>query len=166
MTSSQTYYEILGVASTASVPQIESAYRQLALQLHPDKTGIQNDNRFLQLSEIKSILTDSEKRKVYDLCLKKIPKLENQSRKEKVLSFAKLFRWIQPESQRFNLVRCSEPEQILLSLTRKELDQVEVSTTRVGGCKLPIAALIKKKLEHCLLKYVDDHFVELEVANK
>lgn len=166
MTSSQTYYEILGVASTASVPQIESAYRQLALQLHPDKTGIQNDTRFLQLSEIKLVLTDSEKRKAYDVCLKKIPKLENQSRKEKILKFAKLFRWIQPESQRFDLIRCGKPESVLLSLTRKELDQVEVLNSRPGGCKLPIAALVKKRLEHCLLKYVDDHLLELESESK
>ena len=59
------YYEILGVEKTASTQDILKAYRQLARTMHPDKGG--DPKVFAELTQAKEILTDPEKRKVYDV---------------------------------------------------------------------------------------------------
>lgn len=67
-----THYEILGVNKDASLQEIKKAYRSLALKHHPDK-NIQNDDDsdelFTKISEAYDILSDSTKRKNYDLNL-------------------------------------------------------------------------------------------------
>jgi len=63
------YYEILGVSRHASPEEIKSAYRRLALQYHPDRNpGDKNaEERFKQISEAYQVLSDSERRRLYDL---------------------------------------------------------------------------------------------------
>lgn len=59
------YYEILGVSKTCTGPQITKAYRKRAVRTHPDKTG--GDRRaFDKVSEAYDILSDEEKRNLYD----------------------------------------------------------------------------------------------------
>src|SRR5271156_3646537 len=63
------YYEILGVAQDASADQIKSAYRKAALQWHPDRNPANKteaEENFRQASEAYSVLSDPEKRPVYD----------------------------------------------------------------------------------------------------
>jgi len=63
------YYEILGVAKTASVDEIKSAYRQAALKWHPDRNPEHKeeaDHRFRESTEAYSILSDAQKRQIYD----------------------------------------------------------------------------------------------------
>lgn len=62
------YYEVLGVGKAASQQQIKSAYRRLAVKLHPDKNpGDKNaEEAFKEAAEAYSILGDPEKRAVYD----------------------------------------------------------------------------------------------------
>jgi DnaJ family protein C protein 9 len=60
----KTLYEILEVPRTAGDDEIKKAYRKLALKYHPDKGG--DAKKFQALSQAHSILSDSEKRKVYD----------------------------------------------------------------------------------------------------
>jgi DnaJ family protein C protein 9 len=60
----KTVYEILGVAKEANEEEIKKAYRKLALKYHPDKGG--DAKQFQALSLAHSILSDPEKRKIYD----------------------------------------------------------------------------------------------------
>lgn len=62
------YYDILGVPRSASDADIKSAYRRLAKQYHPDKN--QGDEsaaeKFKEIGEAYAVLSDVEKRKLYD----------------------------------------------------------------------------------------------------
>lgn len=59
------YYEVLGVGKDASADEIKKAYRRLAVQHHPDKTG-GDDAKFKEVSEAYEVLKDSSKRQRYD----------------------------------------------------------------------------------------------------
>ena len=62
------YYKILGVLKTASTDEIKKAYRKLAREYHPDKTGgDEKKNRvFLDVNEAYEVLGNEDKRKNYD----------------------------------------------------------------------------------------------------
>jgi molecular chaperone DnaJ len=62
------YYEVLGVGSDATLPDIKRAYRRLAVQLHPDRNpdNPEAEERFKEASEAYAVLSDAEKRARYD----------------------------------------------------------------------------------------------------
>jgi molecular chaperone DnaJ len=62
------FYQVLGVTDTASQDDIKKAYRRLAKQYHPDANpdNASASERFKEISEAHSVLSDSQKRKQYD----------------------------------------------------------------------------------------------------
>jgi molecular chaperone DnaJ len=62
------FYQVLGVADSASQAEIKKAYRRLAKQYHPDANpnNPKAAERFKEISEAHSVLSDAEKRKQYD----------------------------------------------------------------------------------------------------
>ena len=59
------YYKILGVKKDASPEEIKRAFRELAQKYHPDKPG-GNAEKFKEINEAYQVLSDPEKRKLYD----------------------------------------------------------------------------------------------------
>jgi molecular chaperone DnaJ len=59
------YYETLGIPRNASKDEVKRAYRKLAHQFHPDKSG-GDDARFKEINEAYQVLGDDNKRQQYD----------------------------------------------------------------------------------------------------
>src|SRR5216117_498275 len=63
------YYEVLGIARTAAVDEIKSAYRKAALKWHPDRNPENKSEaevKFRECTEAYSVLSDAQKRQIYD----------------------------------------------------------------------------------------------------
>lgn len=62
------YYQILGVAKTATPEEIKAAYRKLARKHHPDLNPNDKDakSKFQQINEANEVLSDPENRRKYD----------------------------------------------------------------------------------------------------
>lgn len=66
---SKDYYEILGIEKTATEEDIKKSYRKLAIKWHPDKNPgnkEEAETKFKEISEAYGVLSDSEKRNIYD----------------------------------------------------------------------------------------------------
>jgi DnaJ-class molecular chaperone len=61
------YYKIFGVSKHATTADIKKTFRKKALLTHPDKSGRDTKNEFIELFEAYEILVDQRKRERYDL---------------------------------------------------------------------------------------------------
>ena len=68
MPKTKDLYEVLGVAKTASQDEIKTEFRKLARKFHPDMNPGDKaaERRFKEISAAHNVLSDPEKRKLYD----------------------------------------------------------------------------------------------------
>jgi curved DNA-binding protein len=67
MVQYQDYYQVLGVPRNAATADIQKAFRKLARKYHPDVNKEKGaEDKFKQLNEAQEVLSDPEKRKLYD----------------------------------------------------------------------------------------------------
>ncbi|HET6485411.1 MAG TPA: molecular chaperone DnaJ [Spirochaetia bacterium] len=70
MSTKRDYYEILGVKRNATHEELKKVYRELALRYHPDRVAADQkkeaENRFKEISEAYAVLSDPQKRALYD----------------------------------------------------------------------------------------------------
>lgn len=67
MATKRDYYEVLGVARTATEEDIKKAFRKLAFQYHPDRNkNLDAEARFKEINEAYEVLSDAQKRASYD----------------------------------------------------------------------------------------------------
>ena len=62
------YYDILGIAKSASDSEIKAAYRKLAMKYHPDRNpnNSEAEKKFREVTESYEVLKDKEKKSAYD----------------------------------------------------------------------------------------------------
>ncbi|KAI3452798.1 hypothetical protein Pfo_009461 [Paulownia fortunei] len=64
------YYNILKVLRNATEEDVKKSYKRLAMKWHPDKNAVNTkeaEAKFKQISEAYDVLSDPEKRQIYDL---------------------------------------------------------------------------------------------------
>ncbi|RYG72649.1 molecular chaperone DnaJ, partial [bacterium] len=68
MSTKRCYYEVLGCVRTASADELRRAYKKEALKHHPDRNqgNPESEMRFKEVNEAYQVLTDDEKRRIYD----------------------------------------------------------------------------------------------------
>ena len=68
MSEKRDYYEVLGVSRQADASELKRAYRKLALELHPDRNpgDKESEARFKEASEAYQVLSEPDKRGLYD----------------------------------------------------------------------------------------------------
>ena len=68
MSTKRDYYEVLGVAKSATAEEIKKAYRKTAMQFHPDRNpgDKQAEEKFKEAAEAYEVLSDADKKAKYD----------------------------------------------------------------------------------------------------
>jgi molecular chaperone DnaJ len=67
MPAKRDYYEVLGVARTASEEDIRGAFRKLAFKYHPDRNSSEDaEAKFKEINEAYEVLCDAQRRRAYD----------------------------------------------------------------------------------------------------
>jgi len=87
------FYKILGVPKNANTNQIKKAYRGLAKELHPDKNkdDPEAEAKFRDIGEAYEVLSDTEKRQIYDRSGEDGLKQQNSGFSDPFSSFSSFF---------------------------------------------------------------------------
>lgn len=110
------YYYFLGVSKDASLEDIKKAYRKLSLKYHPDKNP--DDGFFLQrfqeTFEAYEVLSNPDKRKIFDQNLAMSPKTSRSQLPPVILQFSA------------SKIRVSNGQEIILKWHTEHADLVKI----------------------------------------
>ncbi|NXG70442.1 DNJB8 protein, partial [Baryphthengus martii] len=84
------YYKVLGLKKSASQDDVKKSYHRLALKWHPDKNPsnkVEAENKFKAVSEAYKVLSDPQKRSLYDRSVKRSTSPRGRSNMEGYNSF-------------------------------------------------------------------------------
>lgn len=82
------FYKILQITKAANKNEVKKAYRKLAKELHPDKNKDDPNasEKFSDLSAAYEVLSDDDKRKLYDRCGEECVKKEGMMDGGKIMT--------------------------------------------------------------------------------
>lgn len=143
------YYKILGINKNATIEDIKRIFRKKALLIHPDKSGRDTKDEFIELFEAYEVLVDRKRRERYDLIYDWInaPAAEGKDRElekdiltihEKGLSYADNFKKFNRDVIIY----------ILLELLFSGFMLGAVALTIVGVCTMG-KGIINLELDYC-----------------
>lgn len=140
----KTYYEILGVNKEAELKEIKKAFRELAKKFHPDigrQKGKDYSKIFEEITIAYSVLSDKEKRKIYDESLKKNNKVNLLGN----FNFKEIFNFKIVQRFFIKKVNSSYNEKDLDKLSVEELIDRIIFSKNIYVQKYAVKLIFKKK---------------------
>jgi curved DNA-binding protein CbpA len=133
------YYKVLGLERSATADEIKAAYRSLAMAWHPDRNAgsAQAEERFKEISQAYSALSDEASRRAYD------EGLASGSDRVRERSFSRGFT---PEEAAYMFMR--EMYALATELTMRNLGWRDIAAELIGrGCPEGAAREIARQIE-------------------
>ena len=121
------YYEILGVSDDSTLKEIKDKFHNLSMRYHPDKNpdDLYSEEKYKQISEAYSVLSNYEKRKLYDIQRKPSMNIDDMS-----FGFNRLF-----NINRLTNNRLIDNSLLLMDNSNISSNSVSVSTVIENGIK-------------------------------
>ena len=121
------YYEILGVSDESTLKEIKEKFHNLSMRYHPDKNpdDLYSEEKYKQISEAYSVLSNYEKRKLYDHQRKPLMNIDDMS-----FGFNRLFNMNQLTNNRL-----IDNSLLLMDNSNISSNSVSVSTVIENGVK-------------------------------
>lgn len=153
------FYAIFGVAADASPESIRHAYRRLVRSIHPDTAGKHADAaRFREIHEAYAVLSDPERRLLYDRSRARPSRTRASARGVESLrgragvAIRKNPRFTAPDARIFRLRRDflgGTPLCFETGVRRLRLDVVLDSEEALYGCRLPFEVPVRSVCTRC-----------------
>ncbi|MGC8770126.1 MAG: DnaJ domain-containing protein [Brevinematia bacterium] len=140
----KTYYDILGVSREAELKEIKKAFRELAKKFHPDigrQKGKDYSKIFEEITIAYSVLSDKEKRKIYDESLKKNNKLNLLNN----FNFKEIFNFKIVQKFFVKKINSSYNDKDLERLSVEELIDRIIFSKNIYVQKYAVKLILKKK---------------------
>ena len=121
------YYEILGVSDESTLKEIKEKFHNLSMRYHQDKNpdDLYSEEKYKQISEAYSVLSNYEKRKLYDHQRKPLMNIDDMS-----FGFNRLFNMNQLTNNRL-----IDNSLLLMDNSNISSNSVSVSTVIENGVK-------------------------------
>ncbi len=162
------YYNILGIEKNASSQQIKKAYRSLAHKFHPDKhLGDKSfEVIFKEINQAYEVLSDSEKKKEYDLAYQKFSKSQKEEEKNNGLSPNSIYDQFQSIAKIFHIYGKERIDSYKAFKSLSTLLSDEIISYLQGYGKVQSNKVIIRDIISCFkhLPYPYSEFISIRLA--